>query len=230
MDSSRRYLVSDQSVLVLDQSVFINSSFTHLVLKNCILKPTGAISWNKLRSLCITLHNIDEDLVQNILSGSPELESLELFIPSGYHYSLIDISSKSVKNLVLEGCLNATSFYADIEISAPNILSLTIRGSLIPRKYLLQNVFSLVEAELDYEISGFCFGRRKFTEEYILMEFIHKLCHLKKLTIRNQCLKALFRLEAKGLYFPPCLTFDVTSPYFYDDGSVDSLATEIGLL
>ncbi|GJU56002.1 F-box/LRR-repeat protein 25-like protein [Tanacetum coccineum] len=43
-------------------------------------------------------------------------------------------------------------------------------------------------------------------------------------------LSALFRLEAKGLYFPPCLTFDVTSPYFYDDGSVDSLATEIGLL
>ncbi|GJT57026.1 F-box protein-like protein [Tanacetum coccineum] len=220
MDSSRCHLVSDQSV-------FINSSFTHLVLKNCILKPTGAISWNKLRSLCITLHKTDKDLIQNILSGSLQLETLEVFLPSGYHYRRIDISSKSVKKLVLEGCLTATGFYGVIEINAPNILSLTIRGSLIPRKYLLQNVSSLVEAELDYEISGFCFGRRKETEEYILLEFILKLCHVNKLTIRNQCLKALFRLEAKGLYFPSCLTFDVTSPYFYDSGSDDSLSEEV---
>ncbi|GKE17944.1 hypothetical protein Tco_1425521 [Tanacetum coccineum] len=155
---------------------------------------------------------------------------MELFLPSGYHYSQIDISSKSVKKLVLEGCLTDISFYGAIEINAPNILSLTIRGSLNPRKYLLQNVSSLVEAELDYEISGFCFGTRKETEEYILIEFILKLCDVNRLTIRNQCLKALFRLEAKGLYFPSCLTFDVTSPYFYDDGSVDSLSKEIELL
>ena len=178
--------------LVSDRSVFVNSSFTHLVLKNCTLKPTSAISWNKLRSLCITLNNnTDKDLIQNILSGSPELETLGLFLSSGYSYSRIDISSKSVKNLVVEGCLTNIHSSPRIEIHAPNILSLTIRGSLIPREYLLQNVSSLVEAELDYEISSRLSKQvdRKEFEESTLSEFILKLHDVQKLTIGDQCLK-----------------------------------------
>ena len=47
-------LLWNQYEHALDQFLFINSCFTQLSLRGCILKPTGEIRWNKLRSLSIT--------------------------------------------------------------------------------------------------------------------------------------------------------------------------------
>lgn len=63
---------------VLDQLFFTTSSFTHLRLGGCVFNPTGANSWNKLTSLCILFLKIDGELIENILSGSPSLETLKL--------------------------------------------------------------------------------------------------------------------------------------------------------
>ena len=65
-------------MFVLDQSLFYNSCLIRLKLGYCVFNPTGAISWKNLKSLCISYGKLDEDLIQNILSGSPVLETLEL--------------------------------------------------------------------------------------------------------------------------------------------------------
>ncbi|MFS7931345.1 putative leucine-rich repeat domain superfamily, F-box-like domain superfamily [Helianthus anomalus] len=171
----------------LDQFFFINSCFTHLTLKHCAFNPTGAISWKNLRKLCIAYGKLDEDLIENILSGSPVLETLVLDYCNGYRQ--LNITSKSVKNLVLHHWQ-----YDIIEINAPNILTLKVQYA---SDILLLNVSSLVEAHL------FRFGTTTDeAQEEMLTGFILNLLHVKDLKIGTSCVKVLDRLKAKGFICP----------------------------
>ncbi|KAL7593535.1 hypothetical protein Lser_V15G32377 [Lactuca serriola] len=116
-----------EAKFLLDQIFFINTCFTDLKLQGCIVNPIGAISWKNLRSLCISSGILDEDVIENILSGSPLLETLVLQLCCGFRR--IDITSKSIKKFVFSGYIvfdNPLGAHI-IEINAPNILSLTIR-------------------------------------------------------------------------------------------------------
>ncbi|KAL4563328.1 hypothetical protein LXL04_027369 [Taraxacum kok-saghyz] len=104
------------------------SSFTNLKLQFCTINPTGAISWKNLRSLCISDAKLDEDLIENILSdhfpNSPLLKTFVLI--SSYGYTLLNITSESVKKLVI---IEYPQLYEGdtIKVNAPNILSLSIQ-------------------------------------------------------------------------------------------------------
>ncbi|GKE72356.1 hypothetical protein Tco_1534397, partial [Tanacetum coccineum] len=68
----------------------------------------------------------DDDLFRNIISGSPVLETLVLDSSSGF--KVLDISNESVKNSVICG---VSSEIDTLQINAPHIQSLTIKGDLI---------------------------------------------------------------------------------------------------
>ncbi|GKE21388.1 F-box/LRR-repeat protein 25-like protein [Tanacetum coccineum] len=180
---------------VLDQNFFVNSSFNHLRLDGCSFNnATGVISWSNLKRLCITYGKLDEDLVKNILSGSPLLENLELVYCFGF--GRINITSPSVKKLFVTGYRERGYI---VEIYAPHILSLTIKEDLMSSKVVLLNVSSLVEARLDYSMGVLSSKAKK---EEMLKGHILSLRHVKKLKIGHYCLKTLARLEAKGFTFP----------------------------
>ncbi|MFS7931349.1 putative leucine-rich repeat domain superfamily, F-box-like domain superfamily [Helianthus anomalus] len=208
----------------LDQFVFVSSCFTHLTLAGCTFNPTGAISWENLRSLRIWCGNLDEDLIQNVLSGSPVLKTLVL--DNCYGYRRLNITSKSVKNLVFSGYMHRRiSDVTDvIEINAPNILSLKIEDDLMLWKLLLLDVSSLVEAGLDYtkrfRHSGTTTEEAKEAEEEMLTGFILKLLHVKHLKIGISCFKVLTRLKAKGFLPPSNLKIlnRASSSLYYDNG------------
>ncbi|GKE89381.1 ribonuclease H-like domain-containing protein, partial [Tanacetum coccineum] len=81
---------------------FNNLCFTRVMLSFCRFNPpNGAISWERLKCLCLFRRTLDEDTIQKILSESPCLESLEL--DDCYSYRRIDVTSKSVKKLVFSG-------------------------------------------------------------------------------------------------------------------------------
>ncbi|KAJ0796973.1 putative leucine-rich repeat domain superfamily [Helianthus annuus] len=167
----------------LDQLFFINSCFTHLTLKHCAFNPTGAISWKNLRKLCIAYEKLDEDLIENILSGSPVLETLVLDYCNGYRR--LNIMFKSVKNLALH-----LWHYDIIEINAPNILTLKVQYARELRNILLPNVSSLVEAHLDYRMRLFQFETTTDeAKEEMLRGFILNLLHVKDLKIGTSCVK-----------------------------------------
>ncbi|KAL7612349.1 hypothetical protein Lser_V15G05894 [Lactuca serriola] len=192
-----------ETEFLLDQFFFISSCFRDLTLEGCILNPTGPIIWKNLRSLCIFNAKLDEDLIENMLSGSPVLQTLELGVCYGYRK--IDITSKSVKKLVFSGySAPEDGYYLDdiIEINAPNILSLTIRNDLVLWKLLLLNVSSLVEANFDYEKLGYRETTRDEAEEDMLKGFILNLHHVKDLKVGGFCSNVLSRLEVKGFTFP----------------------------
>ncbi|GJR51730.1 F-box protein-like protein [Tanacetum coccineum] len=123
----------------------MSSCFNHLKLKFCLLKPSGAISWSKLKNLSISDVELDEESIQNILSGSPLLETLEFNECFGFRW--IDITLKSVKNLVFCGYVH--NYGRDIiEINVPYIQSLAIQYVLSLWKFSLHDVSSLVKDEL----------------------------------------------------------------------------------
>lgn len=180
-----------EAEFLLDQFFFNTSCFIDLALSGCIFNPTGEIKWNKLRSLSISHGNLDEDLIENILSGSPVLETLVL--DNCYGYRRLNVTSKSVKNLVFSGYMvpdEVSDDLADvIEINAPHILSLTIQDDLLLWKLLLLNVSSLVEADLDYTKGGHYETTPKEAEEEMLKGFILNLHHVKELRIGIFCFK-----------------------------------------
>ncbi|GKC35586.1 hypothetical protein Tco_1047970, partial [Tanacetum coccineum] len=157
----------------LDESFFITSCFRHLKLQ-------------------------DEDLIHNILSGSPILETLNLTYC--YGFKRLDITSKSVKNLVFRGYANYEDEFGNdayiIEINAPYLLSLAIQKHLFLWKLILLNVSSLVKANLDYEMS------EQEAEEEVHKEFILSLRNVKDLIIGDSCEKVFSRLKDDGFTFP----------------------------
>ncbi|GKD41316.1 F-box/LRR-repeat protein 25-like protein [Tanacetum coccineum] len=178
----------------LDQFFFTNSSFSQLKLSGCAFNPTGAISWNKLTSLFISGGKLDEDLIQNIITGSPLLKTLNLQHCFGFRR--IDITSKSVKNFLFSGYAGSQNDI--IELNVPYILSLTIQHAFLLSKLLLVNASSLVEAELKYwSYANYWTKQNKETEEEMLKGFILSLYHVKELKIGYHCPKVLARLEAK---------------------------------
>ncbi|KAJ0927577.1 putative leucine-rich repeat domain superfamily, F-box-like domain superfamily [Helianthus annuus] len=189
--------VKSQTYTLPAKSVFfINSCFTHLTLKHSAFNPTGAISWKNLKKLCIAYEKLDEDLIENILSGSPVLETLVLDYCNGYRR--LNIMSKSVKNLVLH-----LWHYDIIEINAPNILTLKVQYARELRNILLPNVSSLVEAHLDYRMRLFQFETTTDeAQEEMLRGFILNLLHVKDLKIGTSCVKVLDHLKAKGFICP----------------------------
>ncbi|KAL4563361.1 hypothetical protein LXL04_027402 [Taraxacum kok-saghyz] len=199
----------------LDQHFLTSSCFTSLKLEFCTFTPTVAISWRNLRSLFINRMKLDEDLIENILSGSPQLETLVL--DSCYGFSLLNITSKSVKNLVLAGYNDTDNEYDRdfiIKINAPNILSLTIEDYfLYIWNILLLDLSSLVEATIDFLIFG-SMTTRKEAEEEMVKGFIPNLRHVKELKIGSRCAGVVDRLKAKGFVFPY-----VKLPYGWPDGN-----------
>ncbi|XP_076939040.1 F-box/LRR-repeat protein 25-like [Bidens hawaiensis] len=181
----------------LDDLFFISSCFTNLTLQGFAFNPAGAISWKSLRCLRLSCVKFDHDLVENILSGTPVLETLVLHSCNLHGSKRIDITSKSVKKLVFARCMASGDV---IEINAPNILSLTIKGEFWLRNLLLLDVSSLVEAGLDYS-SHEVHDDTTLQEETLKGLSLH-LPHAKEIKIGRKCFKVLSRLKAKGFIYP----------------------------
>ncbi|KAL4563319.1 hypothetical protein LXL04_027359 [Taraxacum kok-saghyz] len=186
---------------------FSSSCFTHLTLQGCTMNPTGPINGKNLRNLCFSQLYIKEDSIEKILSGSPQLETLELVICCGFNR--LDITSMSVKNLVFSGYINTMRLKGEdsVEINAPNILSLTIQNVIWLWKLLLLNVSSLVEANLDYKKYGRWDGTDNETEEEMLKGLILNLRHVKELKIGDNCSTVYSRMKMKGFQFLPNMKF-----------------------
>ncbi|GKE53924.1 putative leucine-rich repeat domain superfamily protein, partial [Tanacetum coccineum] len=193
---------------VLPKFFFDSSSFIHLKLFECYFddKCDVVICWKNLRSLSIANVRLHEDLIQNILSGSPLLETLVL--KDCYGFERLDITNNNVKNLVISGELDED--YVDaIIINAPYILSLTIEDHVSLMKLLMLNVSSVIQAELDYSIKRHFqpeeMHKDQEMNEELLKGFILSLSHVKELKIGKLCSKVLACLKAKGFICPSTL-------------------------
>ncbi|GJR31870.1 hypothetical protein Tco_1108102 [Tanacetum coccineum] len=115
---------------------------------------------------------------------------------------LIDITNKSVKNLVFSG-YDAPYIYF-VEINALYIVSLTIEARLPFEKLLLLNVSLVTKVELDYYKALFDDESLEMYDqlkEDMLKGLLLSLGHAKEVIIREFCLEGLIGLKAKGFIY-----------------------------
>nr|GEY72475.1 hypothetical protein [Tanacetum cinerariifolium] len=114
-------------------------------------------------------------------------------------FKRLDLTSKSVKNF--SGGTNLMDEHVGLlDLNAPNILSLTIKGSSLLQMIWLIDVSSLVEANLDYtDYDNWILGD---VEEEMLQLLVPRLRHVKHLKLGMMLLEVLYRLEAEGFIIP----------------------------
>lgn len=116
------------------------------------------------------------------------------------------INSTRLKKLELGGDKDRAKNYdyATVEISAPNLLSLSISGFMYKRKFQLTNVLSLVEAKLSLILNGRKSSYLIYQND--LRELLLKLLHVPKLTLSTWCLQVRFLSRQKLRYNAQKLT------------------------
>ena len=164
---------SDSTSYLLPLSLSTNSMLKMLSLTFCSFETITTISWTSLKVLWIGYATLTHDMIHNILLGSPALTELRLhnFEIEGNE---VVINSTRLKKLELEGDKDpAINDFTIVEISAPNLQSLSISGFIYYTKFELTNVSSLIEARLSFERKSTYNGRL--------------FCHLNELSDNVNC-------------------------------------------
>ncbi|GJX68768.1 F-box/LRR-repeat protein 25-like protein [Tanacetum coccineum] len=163
--------------------VDLHLSFIHLTLYNCEFTQAVVVSWENLRTLRIEDAELDQLSIKNVLSGSPLLETSTMH--RCYGFELLDITNKSVKNLVFSDLGALEINY--VQINVLYILSLTIQDFLPFGKLLLLNMSSLIEVQLAYYQAYFAESMKLVdeTNEEILQDLLLSLGHVKEVAISS---------------------------------------------
>nr|GEV09962.1 hypothetical protein [Tanacetum cinerariifolium] len=170
-----------------------------IIILNVLLVILGPVR----EPLCLRFRHIrfEDDLFRRIISGSPVLETLVLC--SCYGFEELDISNDSIKNFVISGYLSEMD---TLQINAPHIESLTIKGDFDLKAILLLNMCSVFQAQLDYSNTKALYAmeiheHHQMNEE-LFKGLILSLSHVKELKVGKSCLEVLASLKSKGFICP----------------------------
>ncbi|XP_065858754.1 FBD-associated F-box protein At2g26860-like [Euphorbia lathyris] len=160
----------------LPEFLFNNSSLVKLKLLYCDLMPIGKVNWGSVKILRLYLCALQNGGIENVLSGSPMLEYLELH--KCKLFDAVVIASKSVKILLLDS-FNSSN----IEISCPNVERLRISGLIGFTSPKLMNLRSSVYVTFDF---FYDYDRNDYNVEdciNLVSQTIMQVQHVEKLDI-----------------------------------------------
>ncbi|WOG98777.1 hypothetical protein DCAR_0418122 [Daucus carota subsp. sativus] len=164
----------------LPDAVFTSDSIIEMNLVNISLRKPEQVHLKALKSLSFTTIMLDDKMMEGILSGCPSLESLSLIQCCGLH-KLNCTYACLTKLMVTLG-----NDSAKVEISGPNLKSLTISG--LHGQVDLKNVSSVVEATLDI-----C------SDHYYIGSLLESLHQASTFTISSWCIMMLIMSEEDGI-------------------------------
>ncbi|XP_057771483.1 F-box/LRR-repeat protein At3g26922-like isoform X4 [Salvia miltiorrhiza] len=173
------------------------SSLKMLSIENCYFRIKGNVQWNQLKSLrIINCFGVTEDVINQILRGSPQLEVLTMSFE--WKAQSLCIRSTSLKELSIYNDLyddDEASTYRELSIWTPNLKALKIKG--IPyNKCLLMNVSSLTHATIEYSYVHW------YNDEYcdklsmnhigdLFGQILPSIQHVENVTLLSCCVKVL---------------------------------------
>nr|XP_023873449.1 putative F-box protein At1g49610 isoform X2 [Quercus suber]POE84600.1 putative f-box/lrr-repeat protein [Quercus suber] len=216
----------------LPQHLYANEFVSKFNFSYCKIFPNGLLHWSSLKHLCIGQSALCDDVIREVLMGSPRLESLELH--DCWEFHRLDIVSESLRKLVIDSYVIYMCNFRELELEivAPKIHSLEILGNFEKIKCRIKDVSALVEAKLDFDMrkslnhyyeDDYCYEYyKKYYEEEegykeyqdIVRDILDSVHHVKKLTVGNWCLMIVSIMSVKRLPSPlskcQCLTI-VTS-------------------
>ncbi|CAN4122254.1 unnamed protein product [Withania somnifera] len=208
----------DDDIFALPQSICTCSSLVTLKLIRCALDKQVILAWKSLKSLALDNMVLDDDNIVNLLSGCPALETLGLYVCMGYRH--LDISSSNLKKLTIFSWMLSDAEDHDqfLEIFAPYVQHLEISGNIYDLKCRLQNVSSLVNARLTFNVScekdiqnynGYQVDNavdscRDYHQSFsiFVQDYLQKISNVTNLTIGTWLTKVLCLLQLEGVPFP----------------------------
>ncbi|KAL8489622.1 hypothetical protein ACS0TY_025508 [Phlomoides rotata] len=175
------------------QMMYSCSSLTALRLKGCIMAYEGAIEWQSLTDLTLSYVQLNQHLLDEILSSCPVLNSLALVECWGFNR--LEVNSICLNRLTVEESIHASI----LEISAPYTPSLNITVFPDGRKWQLRNISSVVTATINFfEFDYGC------TEEVMdnANEFLQHFKHVDDLAVHRLCFEVLSIMAVNGWQLP----------------------------
>ncbi|KAK3431622.1 hypothetical protein EUGRSUZ_E03429 [Eucalyptus grandis] len=181
-------------IYALPQILFSCKTLVSLRISRCCFSVFGTVNWCSLKILRIELAELNDDGMMRVLSGSPVLELLELKRCVGVKHIIVE--SKSFRELVID----SHEFYGQasmLKISAPHLLKLCLLGKSRGGEFRLDEVSSLIEAELNFEMLDEVKARAD-----LLKGLLERLHNVTKLVMGSWCLQALSLMEARDMFLP----------------------------
>ncbi|PIA27777.1 hypothetical protein AQUCO_07600145v1 [Aquilegia coerulea] len=156
--------------------LLFNDTIKSLYLNTCIIDAVRPIQWRSLTKL--HLHNIvlSDQLIQNILNGSPLLNLLSLIYCKGI--SNLSITSSNLRKLHL--CISRTS--SMVKLSVPNVQTLACIGDIA--KYNVIDVSSLVNVRV-----GYFLGKIDSSYQTIVKRFLENIRNARSFEISTCCIQ-----------------------------------------
>ncbi|KAL3627377.1 hypothetical protein CASFOL_028740 [Castilleja foliolosa] len=171
---------STLDVYSLPQMMFHNSNFEYLVLLGCVVAPERTIEWQSLTKLTIGWAELQDHVIEKILSGCPVLDYLLIF--NCWGFNRLEVESKSLHTLLVYDLPNGLNQNKPLlRISAPYVHTLGVCLNAERRKLSLENTSSLVTATIS---------------------FLKKIRHVKLVDMRGCCRQILSSLAMSGYQFP----------------------------
>ncbi|XP_021661035.2 putative F-box/LRR-repeat protein At3g18150 isoform X2 [Hevea brasiliensis] len=177
----------------LPQFFYQNSWLRNLKTDFCEFEPDGRVLWSSLKDLSIGHAILTDEVMQNILDGTPVLESLKLVTCNGIHRLDLSLNSHLKELVVIH---QAAPYVNDddtvLEIAGPHLKSLVIMGFWFMKKCKLMNMSSLIKATLDFEVGKSLHVRRNdFLEKSrnIVEEYLRNVDHARELKLGSWCIQ-----------------------------------------
>ncbi|KAL8532165.1 hypothetical protein ACS0TY_008681 [Phlomoides rotata] len=199
-----------EGVYIAPQRLNSCSSLRKLSLVGC-LRVHGSVSWNQLKNLSMEGLYFSEGTINQILSGTPQLEVFELSLVESN--ANLNIRSKCLKKLKVSRYFlfigDQPSLDSVLRICCPKLETLEISG-LLYGKCLFTNVSSLTDATLDFYDSGYhdtCLSKYADPPEFkVLGETMRHVLstfqHVERVTLSSDSFQMIGASQKKNLFSP----------------------------
>ncbi|KAF2303442.1 hypothetical protein GH714_018381 [Hevea brasiliensis] len=203
----------------LPQFFYHNSWLRNLKADFCQFVPDGRVSWSSLKDLSIGHDTLTDEVMQNILDGTPVLQSLKLLSCNRIHRLDLSLNSHLKKLVMHEAVAYVKEDDTVVEIAGPHLQVLEIMGFWFKKKCRLMNMSSLIRATLDFEVErGLHEKRNDFLEKSrnIVEECLDNVHHARELKLGSWCIQVLSTSRMVNVLLSPslsrkCLILDVDS-------------------
>ncbi|KAL3620492.1 hypothetical protein CASFOL_035404 [Castilleja foliolosa] len=198
------------NMYTLPRTMFRSAHLKRLTLRGCVVAPLGTIEWPSLTELSIEHSNLEQHVMDKMLSGCPVLCCLVLIYCWGF--DRLEVSSKSLYEIRVTDPdeYDLTSPTPLLQISAPYLHTLWVELYPITRTLCLENTPSLVRATLGYSMGDWYFGEELKSKTKELFE---KIRHVKVVDLRYSYIEALSLVAINDYRFPQsartCFTVEV---------------------
>lgn len=178
---------------VLPASVLRSSTLVELRLVSCGLGSCTASCMKSLKSLYLKDIILTDDMIEDLLSACPVLETLSL--EDCYGFCRVSCRSPMLKTLIISPDILSEW---KIEVSGPFILSLYVSGWI--ERVNLGDLPSLHDSTIDIYHSFFC-----VLDEYVFVKKVfEKLCHTKVFSMHERPILVIRLTSALVLMIYEC--------------------------